>query len=136
MESFKEILSHKNLKASSARLMILEKLSQQQAHYSAEDLFLSLKPVLPGLSLATIYKNLEDMRQAGLLRLVNSANQIKKYEWERGDHFHLVSDDSIKDLDNPELFDKVKKVIEEGLGDSFSISGLDIQIFGKQNKTT
>ncbi len=131
MENFKEILKEKNLKVSSARIRIMEKLAQPQAHYSAEELFQSLVQQLPGLSLATVYKNLEDMRLAGLLRLVQSANQIKKYEWERGDHFHLVSDNKITDLSDEALFEKVKKMIADSLKGTFEVKGLDVQIFGK-----
>lgn len=131
MENFKEILKEKNLKVSSARIRIMEKLAQPQVHYSAEELFQSLTTDLPGLSLATVYKNLEDMRLAGLLRLVQSANQIKKYEWERGDHFHLVSDNKITDLSDEALFEKVKKMIADSLKGTFEVKGLDVQIFGK-----
>ncbi len=131
MENFKEILKEKNLKVSSARIMIMEKLAQAQAHFSAEELFQTLTPTLPGLSLATVYKNLEDMRQAGLLRLVTSANQIKKYEWERGDHFHLVTENKITDMEDQQLFEEVKSLISQSLKGKFQIEGLDIQIFGK-----
>jgi Fe2+ or Zn2+ uptake regulation protein len=131
LENFKNILKEKNLKVSSARIMIMEKLAQAQAHYSAEELFQNLKPNLPGLSLATVYKNLEDMRMAGLLRLVTSSNQIKKYEWERGDHLHLVFENRIVDLEDDALFDSVKNLISKSLKGKFDLEGLDIQIFGK-----
>jgi Fe2+ or Zn2+ uptake regulation protein len=131
LENFKEILKEKNLKVSSARIRIMEKLAMPQVHYSAEELFQSLVQQLPGLSLATVYKNLEDMRCAGLLRLVASPGQIKKYEWERGDHFHLISESKITDLCDEALFNKVKQMIADSLKDSFQVEGLDVQIFGK-----
>jgi len=131
MENYKEVLHQKSLKASSARLLLLEKLDTPQAHYSAEELFGELKPLLPGLSLGTVYKNLEDMRLAGLLRLVASPNQVKKYEWERGDHLHLVTKDKITDLESPALFQKIKALILEELGETFEIETVDIQIIGQ-----
>lgn len=128
---FRSILNHKKLKASSARMMMLELLAKPQSHLSAEEVYAILKPQLPGLSLGTVYKNLEDLREAGLIRLVASPNQIKKYEWEKGDHFHLVSEQAIKDFENQELFEKVKKLITESLKDEFEVEGLDIQVIGK-----
>ena len=130
MENYKEVLNQKDLKASSARLLLLEKLDSPNAHYSAEDLFQELKLILPGLSLGTVYKNLEDMRLAGMLRLVASPNQVKKYEWERGDHLHLVSGQYITDLEKPLLLEKIKTLINKEVGDNFEVKNIEIQIIG------
>jgi len=130
LENYKEVLNQKDLKASSARLLLLEKLDCPNAHYSAEDLFQELKLILPGLSLGTVYKNLEDMRLAGMLRLVASPNQVKKYEWERGDHLHLVSGQYITDLEKPLLLEKIKALINKEVGDNFEVKNIEIQIIG------
>ena len=132
MDSIKEILQSKKLKASSARLLLLKKLSEPQGHYSAEDLFQSLKDTLPGLSLATVYKNLEDLRSAGILRMVALPNQVRQYEWERGDHLHLVEGKSLTDLEDTDLFQEIKNLIAEKIGSGFEIENIDVQVFGRK----
>ncbi len=132
LDSIKEILQEKKMKASSARLLLLEKLQPAQAHYTAEELFQSLKPVLPGLSLATIYKNLEDLQQAGIVRMVTLPNQVRQFEWERGDHLHLVEGSKITDLEDDALFSKIKKLISQTLGSEFEVENIDVQVFGKR----
>jgi Fur family ferric uptake transcriptional regulator len=123
------------MKASSARMLLLEKLQPLQAHYTAEELFQSLKPVLPGLSLATIYKNLEDLQAAGIVRMVTLPNQVRQYEWERGDHLHLVEGNRITDLEDDTLFTKIRKLISQSLGQDFEVENIDVQIFGKKKVT-
>ena len=132
MDSIKEILQSKKLKASSARLLLLKKLSEPQGHYSAEDLFQSLKDKLPGLSLATVYKNLEDLRTAGILRMVALPDQVRQYEWERGDHLHLVEGKSLTDLEDTHLFEEIKNLIAQKIGSGFEIENIDVQVFGRK----
>lgn len=135
MESIKDILKEHNLKASSARLLLLEKLRPEQAHFTAEELFNSLRTSLPGLSLATIYKNLEDLREAGILRMVTLPNQVRQYEWERGDHMHVVEGNQVRDLEDQALFDRIRNMIAEKMGPDFEVETIDVQIFGKQKST-
>ncbi len=132
MDSIKEILQSKKLKASSARLLLLKKLSEPQGHYSAEDLFQSLKDTLPGLSLATVYKNLEDLRSAGILRMVALPDQVRQYEWERGDHLHLVEGKLLTDLEDSDLFEEIKNLIAQKIGSGFEIENIDVQVFGRK----
>ncbi len=132
MDSVKAVLKEKKLKASSARLFLLQKLQEPQGHYSAEELFQELKVRLPGLSLATVYKNLEDLRQAGILRLVALPDQVRKYEWERGDHLHLVEGKQLSDLEDESLFREIRELISGRLGAEFEIENIDVQVFGKR----
>ncbi len=132
MDSIKHILKEKNLKASSARLLLLQKLQEPQGHYSAEELFQLLKEKLPGLSLATVYKNLEDLRAAGILRLVALPDQVRKYEWERGDHLHLVEGKTLYDLEDETLFQEIRELIAGHLGENFDIENIDVQVFGRK----
>ncbi len=132
LDSIKEILQSKKLKASSARLLLMKKLSEPQGHYSAEDLFQSLKDTLPGLSLATVYKNLEDLRAAGILRMVALPDQVRQYEWERGDHLHLVEGKSLTDLEDTDLFQEIKNLIAQKIGAGFEIENIDVQVFGRK----
>ena len=132
LDSIKEILQGKNLKASSARMLLLEKLREPQGHFSAEDLYQQLREKLPGLSLATVYKNLEDLRTAGILRLVALPDQVRQYEWERGDHLHLVEGKSLTDLEDETLFSEIRELIRRRVGTGFEIDNIDVQVFGRK----
>lgn len=125
------MLRERNLKISSPRLLLMEKLFPRQSHFSAEELFQSLKPSLPGLSPGTVYKNLDELRAAGIFRMVILPGQVRQFEWNRGDHIHLVEGNRVQDLDDPALFGEVRKLLLQKLGSRFEIDGIEIQISGK-----
>ncbi len=131
MEAFRNLLRERNLKISSPRLLLMEKLFPPQAHFSAEELFCCLKPSLPALSPGTVYKNLDELRSAGILRMVILPGQVRQFEWNRGDHIHLVEGTQVQDLDDPGLFGEIRDLLLQKLGSRFEIDGIEIQISGK-----
>ncbi|HRH34311.1 MAG TPA: transcriptional repressor [Catalimonadaceae bacterium] len=122
------------MKASSARLMLMEQLASDHVHYTAEELFTNLKSALPGLSLATVYKNLEDLSQAGLIREIRLNGQNRRFELDRGDHIHLISGKKIQDISDSTLMNELKERLTQKIGPDFDIESIEIQIFGNQKK--
>lgn len=63
-------------KHSKQRDAIFENLRSRKDHPTAEEIYLSLKPAMPAISLATVYRNLAQLENEGLiLRSAQAAPQ-------------------------------------------------------------
>lgn len=72
------------------RLAIYGHLAASRAHPSAEAIFKTLKPRLPSLSLATVYKTLQAFHEKGLISLVNAPHTEARYDVLTETHHHLI----------------------------------------------
>ena len=83
-------LSGASLKVTPQRLTIYGELLERDDHPSPESLFNSVRGELPKLSLATVYKTLDALEQAGLISQVSLPNEAKRYDANLAPHHHLV----------------------------------------------
>jgi len=72
------------------RRTLLEELLARRDHPTAEQLFAAVSARLPGVARATVYRNLETLLRAGVLRKVWHAGAAARYEVSRDRHHHLV----------------------------------------------
>jgi Fur family ferric uptake transcriptional regulator len=70
LTKFNQFLESKRLKPTSERLTILEEALATEGHFEADDLLVILKQKGRKTSRATVYRTLELLEQAGLLRRV------------------------------------------------------------------
>ncbi len=70
------------------RRMILHALAQVTSHPTAEEVFDLVKPLLPKISLATVYRNLEKMTQLGDVLCLEIAGKQRRYDAVTAPHFH------------------------------------------------
>jgi len=84
-------LSGKTLRSSKQRQSILDILTQQHAHLSAEEIYQSVKLLHPSISLGTVYRNLEILTEIGAVYRASFADGKARYEMASpGHHHHLV----------------------------------------------
>lgn len=78
--------------------IILNYLEKTKSHPSAEEVFLNVKKTLPRISLATVYRNLEQFAQTGRILEINGA--IKRFDGDISDHQHFIcnSCDKVYDI--------------------------------------
>jgi Fe2+ or Zn2+ uptake regulation protein len=60
------------------------------AHLTAETILERVRAELPGVSLGTIYRTLDILRQIGLVQMFTWAGQAARYEASLDKHHHLV----------------------------------------------
>ncbi len=96
---FKEKLRNGGLKATPQRLIILEVI-KNYGHIDIEEICSRVQKVLPSISVATIYKNLKTLMEAGIVEEVDLKNFKPLYEIKENEHIHLVCKNckSIKDI--------------------------------------
>ena len=75
-------------------------------HHTAEDLFQQLRPRYPSLSLGTVYRTLEALVAAGLIRRLPGALEgPTRFDADVRPHHHLIDPERgvLRDLHDPEL---------------------------------
>ena len=72
------------------RMAILQYLASVKTHPDAETVYAALQPDFPELSLATVYRNLAQLVQSGLVRSVGTVNGKERYDAAPVPHPHAV----------------------------------------------
>ena len=78
------------LKLTQQRLAVYSMLANTEAHPTPEDVFETIRPELPLVSLATVYKILDQFHRAGFVRRVSTEGQAARYDAKIEPHHHLV----------------------------------------------
>ena len=73
---------------SKQRDAIFDNLCSRYDHPTAEDIYFSLKPSMPALSLATVYRNLSQLESDGKIIRIESAGTAR-YDGNINLHYHL-----------------------------------------------
>ena len=77
-------------KFSRKREAILEKIRSTTVHPSAEWVYTQLKPEIPDLSLATVYRNIAEFVKEGLILRVGNVNGQDRYDGTVTPHTHFI----------------------------------------------
>ena len=116
------------VKHSTQRDALLNELVSRFDHPTAENLFWSVKKVIPNISLATVYRNLNFLENAGnLIRF--SVDGVDRFDGNLEAHCHFVCSKckQVSDIFMPEI-NKLVSVAEEKSGSK--ITSHRISFFG------
>lgn len=102
-------------------------------HPTAEELYMQLKPGNPNLSLATVYRNLNQLSDQGQIKKIEGLSGQVHYDHNINEHFHIicVNCNRIADLP-PESANSVKEILEKE--SDFEIISYDIVVKGLCSK--
>ncbi len=117
------------LRMTHQRELILEELGNCHNHPTADALYERIKKKLPRISLATVYRNLEILSEAGMIRKLEISGRQKRFDKEIDQHDHIFCVqcrrvDDIK-LDQTRLIS-----LEEGQNQGYKISGCRVEFYG------
>lgn len=70
------------------RAAVFEYLSGVEHHPTAEEVYLAVRPKLPRLSLATVYKNLEALVNCGVASKLTYGDAAARYDIRTDHHYH------------------------------------------------
>lgn len=82
--------TRKKYKRSRQRERILQTLRSTKSHPTAAWIYDALKSEFPDLSLGTVYRNLNILREQGLLRVLQSGSTFDRFDAELSDHYHFI----------------------------------------------
>jgi Fur family peroxide stress response transcriptional regulator len=105
IRSFPERCHKAGLKVTQQRREIYALLAASLAHPCPEEIYEQIRDALPSLSLATVYKIVDQFHRHGLLRKVPTRSQVARYDARTDEHHHLVCTacDRIEDVFLPPL---------------------------------
>jgi Fur family transcriptional regulator, peroxide stress response regulator len=112
MDDISSILKEKGLKVTPQRLAIINMLRNTKEHPSAETIYKTLSSDFPTMSLATVYKTLEMLKNLGLVQELNVGEGSFRYDANVNSHPHLVcyGCNRVDDLDDSALDDLLGEV--------------------------
>jgi len=79
----------KKLRMTHQREIILQELCKCTTHPAADELYQLVKKKLPRISLATVYRNLEILAEAGAIKKIEITGRQKRFDWETQQHNHV-----------------------------------------------
>ena len=114
IRSFPERCHQAGLKVTQQRREIYALLAESLAHPCPEEIYGRMRDALPSLSLATVYKIVDQFHRHGLLRKVPTRSQVARYDARMDEHHHLVctSCDRIEDVILPSLPPRLTRLPE------------------------
>lgn len=111
------------------RQIILEELRKVKSHPTADQVYEMVKKRMPGIGLATVYRNLDYLRQNGMVIKLESKGDKARYDGFIEPHCHLIckSCGCITDIDDvSEVGLKSDQLKQSGFEPSYDF----LEIFG------
>jgi len=71
------------------KAVILEELKALKNHPTADELYRLVRRKLPRISLGTVYRNLDKLARAGLIRKLELGNGQGRFDADLSDHYHI-----------------------------------------------
>lgn len=104
-ERLKEIFEEKGISVTNQRLQIAQLALNSKMHPTAEEVFLTVKNFLPGISLATVYNTLNLLTNLGILIRICQDGEKTRYDGNCDPHFHFIDKESgtIYDINKKDL---------------------------------
>lgn len=123
------LLRDKGFKVTPQRLAIYNYLSSTKSHPNAEMIFNELQPLYPTMSLATVYKTMEILREIGLVQVLNVGEDSFRYDAFTDDHAHVrcMACGRVDDIENIETEPLASAVQKET---SYRLTGQQFYFYG------
>jgi Fur family transcriptional regulator, ferric uptake regulator len=107
-ERFEEYLQSRGKRVTQQRLALVDHVFQRHAHFDADELIASLsgKPQNGGVSRPTVYRTLNELVEAGLLRKMSLGGRAvyeHDYGYPQHDHLHCQTCDKLIEFHSEEL---------------------------------
>ncbi|MDY0152559.1 MAG: Fur family transcriptional regulator [Candidatus Cloacimonas sp.] len=131
-ERFDEFLAKKGLKLTAPRKHILEVVFAIHEHFNAEELYSRIKGVTKGISLATVYRTIPLLLEAGLVQhaVLSSGGQRFEHIYGHPKHIHwlcskcgTIQESDLKNL-MPAIEEQAKALCFNAEDVQLSIKGL------------
>lgn len=90
MKNLATILKENKLKATPQRLAIYQHLYDSTAHPTADEIHTNIKSTNPTMSLATVYKTIEALKQHSLIIELHTNSEKTRYDANIKPHPHFI----------------------------------------------
>ena len=116
-------------RASKQREIVLQALSDNVIHPTAEDLCKIIKKTYSSVGSATVYRNLNILTKDGIIKKINGLETSAHFDHQTHNHYHFICDKCKKIFDISEnVAPNINKLAEDETG--FQILGHNINFYG------
>ncbi len=129
-EKAKRLLRAEGKRMTPQRELLLRTLEEAGGHLDAEELFVLARERDPGLSLSTVYRTLNVLKEMGLVEELHLGEEHHHYEVAGlAEHYHLICTRCGQVIEfETELIERMKREVAEEHG--FEISGMHVDLMG------
>lgn len=130
MESLATLLRSRGRRVTPQRVAVLDVLKGSHEHLCADQIYERVRVNMPSISLATVYKALNGLKEMGQVRALPISGKIK-YEVEAGDnHHHMICERCKTIVDVPSGLGTGEQLPDPHLIQDFHVSSLEITYKG------
>ncbi|TKB05818.1 Fur family transcriptional regulator [Desulforhopalus sp. IMCC35007] len=117
------------LRMTNQREIILQELQKKKQHLTADELYDIVKKAMPRISLATVYRNLEILSEAGVIGKLEISGRQKRFDYdpEEHDHIYCVVCHRVDNLDIERTDDDTKNMASVA---GYTVTGYRLEIVG------
>lgn len=101
---------------------ILQCLRSTTSHPSADWVYARLKPDIPDLSLATVYRNLARFRAEGAVQVIGCVDGEERYDGNTAPHGHFICRSCGAVIDLPPIPVDTPDLSQVGAADGYSVT--------------
>lgn len=117
------------MKYSKQRELVMNAVTQNPVHPTADFIYSQIRAESPTISLGTVYRNLNLLAEHGMIHKIPIPNGSDRFDFRTDEHYHIICDScgAVLDVEISELT-KLDKQIETST--EFSVTGHSIIING------
>ena len=134
LSDIKSKLSEAGMKATHQRMVVFDSVMSLNNHPTVDKIYEDIKDKIPSISVATIYRVLEDFVSAGLMHKVSSKQGTMRYDANMEPHSHIYCTNThdIFDYDSQELNSLITDFLSKKNIKNFKVSEIKLQINGEK----
>jgi len=118
-----------SLRMTNQREMILRELRKSKQHLTADELYERVKKRMPRISLATVYRNLETLSEAGIIAKLEVSGRQKRFDYDVREHDHIYCVVCHR-VDNLELDRESIRAVGWNSDKGYSVQGYRLEVAG------
>ncbi len=114
------------------RRVILEELVKLRSHPTAEELHRIVRRRIPRISLATVYRNLEEMADRGIIRKIGTGTGPRRFDADTSEHFHALCHrcGRVADIETDDHCLDLARELRRLCDTDFSVREVNIELIG------
>lgn len=122
-------LKAKHVRITEPRRAILRYMIESHTHPTVEEIYEDLLPQYPGMSLATVYNNLNILVEHGYVYEMKFSDIKSRYDFMGNQHFHIICENCGKIADFPA---RDVQPIEQDAAETtgYSVRSIGLEVFG------
>ena len=129
-EKIQALLKSEGKRLTSKRALVYQVIQESESHLPAEEIYLRAKAIDPNISLSTVYRTLNILKELGLVRELHLDEEHHHYELvESSAHYHMICSQCGKVEEfKSKLVERLTEELEKNYG--FETKSIHIDFIG------